>query len=229
MHWIWDVEKRRGTIPLRWAIEGRALWVMDSGVPGLPAEARVLALNGIPAEDCVAAAIDLAQKGQSTVAKPCRGAQRHMLGAGANPFGHAPCRPQLDPNNTCSNIHCRQFHCERRPKRGPRSPLDVLWSIGPFPMAQASVDGTTVESVARRGVWQALDTPKRCEPRGLGSPPSKYPPFPTVDGASTTVGCGEDSFCWNNGTLRWSSTSEATQADNPHAWNPFGATWPKSL
>lgn len=75
MHWIWDVEKRRGTIPLRWAIEGRALWVMDSGVEGLPAEVRVLALNGIPAEDCVAAAIDLApQEGQSTVATARAGA-----------------------------------------------------------------------------------------------------------------------------------------------------------
>ena len=58
MHWIWDVEKRRGTIPVRWAIEGQALWVMDSGVEGLPLEVRVLSLNGIPAEDCVKAACD---------------------------------------------------------------------------------------------------------------------------------------------------------------------------
>lgn len=69
MHWIWDVEKRRGTIPVRWAIEGQALWVMDSGVEGLPQEVRVLSLNGIPAEDCVKAACDLApQEGESTVA-----------------------------------------------------------------------------------------------------------------------------------------------------------------
>ena len=93
-----------------------------------------------------------------------------------------------------------EFHCGQAAKAWAPISTDVLWSIGPFPMAQASVDGTTVESVARRGVWQALDTPKRCEPRGLGSPPSKYPPFPTVDGASTRRR-GEDSFCWNNGTF----------------------------
>jgi len=48
--WIWAMEKRHGTIPIRWALEGRALWVLDSGLPGLPEEVRVLAINGREAE-----------------------------------------------------------------------------------------------------------------------------------------------------------------------------------
>lgn len=57
--WIWDVEWQHGTLPIRWAIEGRALWVLDSGVPDLPEEVRVLALNGMDAEDVVNASLQL--------------------------------------------------------------------------------------------------------------------------------------------------------------------------
>ncbi|MGB1385209.1 MAG: hypothetical protein ACPG6N_08180, partial [Flavobacteriales bacterium] len=57
--WIWDVEWQHGTLPIRWAIEGRALWVLDSGVPHLPEEVRVLKLNGLDAEEVVDAAMDL--------------------------------------------------------------------------------------------------------------------------------------------------------------------------
>lgn len=57
--WIWDVEWQHGTLPIRWAIEGGALWVLDSGVPDLPEEVRVLKLNGLDAEDVVDAAMDL--------------------------------------------------------------------------------------------------------------------------------------------------------------------------
>ena len=67
--WIWDVESAFGTLPIRWAIEGRALWVLDSGLPELPEQVRILSLNGLPAEDIVAAAIDLApREGQSAQA-----------------------------------------------------------------------------------------------------------------------------------------------------------------
>ena len=58
-HWIWDVEKKHGTLPIRWAIEGRGLWVLDSGLPGLPEEVRVLNINGLSAEDVVQAALNL--------------------------------------------------------------------------------------------------------------------------------------------------------------------------
>ena len=34
--WIWEVERLHGTLPIRWAIEGRALWVLDSGLPDCP-------------------------------------------------------------------------------------------------------------------------------------------------------------------------------------------------
>lgn len=57
--WIWDVEKKHGTLPIRWAIEGRALWVLDSGLPGLPEDVRVLDLNGSAASDVVQDALDL--------------------------------------------------------------------------------------------------------------------------------------------------------------------------
>ena len=57
--WIWGVEWEHGTLPIRWAIEGKALWTLDSGLPELPEEVRVLAVNGIPAEVLVEAALDL--------------------------------------------------------------------------------------------------------------------------------------------------------------------------
>ena len=57
--WIWDVEWNYGTLPIRWAIEGRALWVLDSGLPELPEAVRVLSLNGQDAEDVVDAALQL--------------------------------------------------------------------------------------------------------------------------------------------------------------------------
>ena len=57
--WTWDVERVHGTLPIRWAIEGRALWVLDSGLPGLPEEVRVIDLNGRAAADVVQDALDL--------------------------------------------------------------------------------------------------------------------------------------------------------------------------
>lgn len=59
-HWAWEVERQYGTVPVRWAIEGEALWTLDSAVPGLPEEVRILELNGIAAEQCVRAGMDLA-------------------------------------------------------------------------------------------------------------------------------------------------------------------------
>lgn len=59
-HWAWEVERQYGTVPVRWAIEGEALWTLDSAVPGLPEEVRILELNGISAEQCVRAGMDLA-------------------------------------------------------------------------------------------------------------------------------------------------------------------------
>ncbi|MDA0728435.1 MAG: S41 family peptidase [Bacteroidetes bacterium] len=59
-HWVFDVEREYGSIPIQWAIEGRALWVQASAdSPGIDGT-RVLALNGIPAEACIEAALDLA-------------------------------------------------------------------------------------------------------------------------------------------------------------------------
>lgn len=58
-HWVIDVEREYGTLAIRWAIEGRALWVLDSGHPALPEEVRVLELNGIPAEEIIEAVLDL--------------------------------------------------------------------------------------------------------------------------------------------------------------------------
>lgn len=58
--WIWDVEHAFGTLPMRWYIEGGALWTLDSGLPGLPEGVRVLTLNGIDSESVVRAAMDLA-------------------------------------------------------------------------------------------------------------------------------------------------------------------------
>ena len=57
--WIWEVEWQHGTLPIRWAIEGRGLWVLDSGLPDLPEEVRVLSLNGLDAEEVVEAALQL--------------------------------------------------------------------------------------------------------------------------------------------------------------------------
>ena len=68
--WVVNVEKTYGTLPIRWAIEGRGLWVMDSGLPGLPNEVRVLSLNGIDAESVIEASLDLAcMEGPSWTAK----------------------------------------------------------------------------------------------------------------------------------------------------------------
>ena len=67
--WIWDVEHAFGTLPIRWNIEGGAMWTLDSGLPGLPEGVRVLALNGLDAESIVRAAMDLApMEGVSTTA-----------------------------------------------------------------------------------------------------------------------------------------------------------------
>ncbi|MEE2919419.1 MAG: S41 family peptidase [Bacteroidota bacterium] len=67
--WIWDVETVFGTLPIRWLIEGCALWTHDSGVLGLPEGVRILELNGLDAESVVKAAIDLApMEGASTTA-----------------------------------------------------------------------------------------------------------------------------------------------------------------
>ena len=67
--WIWDVEHAFGTLPIRWHIEGGALWTLDSGLPGLPEGVRVLSLNGLQAESVVRAAKDLApMEGLSTTA-----------------------------------------------------------------------------------------------------------------------------------------------------------------
>ena len=35
-HWAWAVERQYGTVPIRWAIEGEALWTLDSAMPALP-------------------------------------------------------------------------------------------------------------------------------------------------------------------------------------------------
>ena len=54
------IRDRYGTVPVRWAIEGEALWTLDSAIPGLPEEVRNLELNGVAAEQCVRAGMDLA-------------------------------------------------------------------------------------------------------------------------------------------------------------------------
>lgn len=66
--WIWAVEKRHGSVPIRWALEGDGLWVASSAVDGLAAGVRVLALNGIAASNCVSIARDLGNvEGRSPV------------------------------------------------------------------------------------------------------------------------------------------------------------------
>ena len=73
--WIWSVEKKHGTLPIRWAIEGRALWVLDSGLPGLPEEVRVLAINGHEAEHWIEQALALStMEGHSNAATARTGA-----------------------------------------------------------------------------------------------------------------------------------------------------------
>ena len=68
-HWVRDVEREWGTVPVMLAIEGRALWVRASASPNLPEHARVLSINGLDAESCIAAGIDLASmEGPSTKA-----------------------------------------------------------------------------------------------------------------------------------------------------------------
>ena len=67
--WIGDVEHAFGTLPIRWHIEGGALWTLHSGLPGLPESVRVLCINGLEAESVVRAAMDLApMEGSSTTA-----------------------------------------------------------------------------------------------------------------------------------------------------------------
>ena len=48
--WIWAMEKRHGTIPIRWAIEGRALGARFRSPRPAGRSARVLAINGREAE-----------------------------------------------------------------------------------------------------------------------------------------------------------------------------------
>ncbi len=59
-HWVYQVEKEWGSIPILWAIEGHALWVQGSTTSSLVHGTRVLALNGISSETCIEAALDLA-------------------------------------------------------------------------------------------------------------------------------------------------------------------------
>ena len=57
--WMWAVEREHGSVPIRWALEGDALWVAASAVDGLSAGTRVLSLNGMDAAQCAAVARDL--------------------------------------------------------------------------------------------------------------------------------------------------------------------------
>ena len=57
--WMWAVEREHGSVPIRWALEGDALWVAASAVDGLSAGTRVLSLNGMDATQCAAVARDL--------------------------------------------------------------------------------------------------------------------------------------------------------------------------
>ena len=57
--WMWAVEREHGSVPIRWALEGDALWVAASAVDGLSAGTRILSLNGMDAAQCAAVARDL--------------------------------------------------------------------------------------------------------------------------------------------------------------------------
>ena len=66
--WMWAVEREHGSVPIRWALEGDALWVAASAVDGLSAGTRVLSLNGMDAAQCAAVARDLGNvEGRSPV------------------------------------------------------------------------------------------------------------------------------------------------------------------
>ena len=57
--WMWNVEREHGSVPIRWALEGDALWVAASAVDSLSAGTRVLSLNGMDAAQCAAVVRDL--------------------------------------------------------------------------------------------------------------------------------------------------------------------------
>ena len=66
--WMWAVEREHGSVPIRWALEGDALWVAASAVDGLSAGTRVLSLNGMDAAQCAAVARDMGNvEGRSPV------------------------------------------------------------------------------------------------------------------------------------------------------------------
>ena len=138
--WIWDVERVYGTLPIRWAIEGRALWVLDSGLPGLPEEVRVMDLNGRTASDVVQDALDL-----STMEGPSHGATARTAAHNITPWvlgssdTGALTLTWLDPEGGLPITRTFQAQGWRHARSGwaeisTRRPV-VSWSFtGPFPV-----------------------------------------------------------------------------------------------
>ena len=83
--WMWAVEREHGSVPIRWALEGDALWVAASAVDGLSAGTRVLSLNGMDAAQCAAVARDLGNDGRS---QPCGPGQNRAHNLTAWVMGH---------------------------------------------------------------------------------------------------------------------------------------------
>ncbi|MDP7435306.1 MAG: hypothetical protein QF427_03670, partial [Flavobacteriales bacterium] len=132
--WIWEVERLHGTLPIRWAIEGRALWVLDSGLPGLPEEVRVIDLNGRAASDVVQDALDL-----STMEGPSLGATARMAAHNITPWvlgtsdTSALALTWLDPDDGLPTTRTFQAQGRRKARSGwaeisTRRPV-VSWSF----------------------------------------------------------------------------------------------------
>ena len=134
--WIWEVERVYGTLPIRWAIEGRALWVLDSGLPGLPEEVRVIDLNGRAASEVVQDALDL-----STMEGPSHGATARTAAHNITPWvlgtidTSALTLTWLDPDQGLPITRTFQAQGWRQPGRdGQRFPRVGPSSRGPSRM-----------------------------------------------------------------------------------------------
>ena len=176
--WIWDVEHAFGTLPIRWHIEGGALWTLDSGLSGLPEGVRVLTLNGLQAESVVRAAMDLApMEGLSTTATSRVGAHNvtpYVLGITEKDtltvtwVDPATALPKSDSWPSLRKKEARQAW-----KSISRRQPVVLWTypdgshlfkrdakrLAKSPKAMASIEGATTLHIASfsRGSWRNFE------------------------------------------------------------------------
>ena len=176
--WIWDVERAFGTLPIRWHIEGGALWTLDSGLPGLPEGVRVLTLNGLDAESVVRAALDLApMEGPSATATSRLGAHNitpYVLGITEQDtltvtwVDPATNLPQRGAWSSLRKKAARQAW-----KRISRRQPVVLWTfpdgshlfkrdarrLAKSPRASSPIDGVTNLHIASfsRGTWRSYE------------------------------------------------------------------------